>query len=97
MTKELRNDQKDATETIGSITKGDLHVRDLSYITPTCLSAVVGKEAFFLNSLPPQCLILTKKRKPIDWKKTDACIQSIFKKLAKRLCVGFIFENFRDT
>ena len=48
MTKGLRNDQQDSTETIGSITKGDLHIRDLGYITPTYLSAVVEKEAFFL-------------------------------------------------
>jgi hypothetical protein len=72
MTKGLRNDQKDSTETIGSITKGDLHVRDLGYITPAYLCAVVGKQAFFLNRLPPQCLILTKNRQPVDWKKTDA-------------------------
>ena len=72
MTKGLRNDQIDSTETVGSITKGDLHVRDLGYITPTYLSAVVDKEAFFLNRLPPQCLILTKNMKHLDWKKTDA-------------------------
>ena len=72
MTKGLRNDQNDSTETIGSITKGDLHIRDLGYITPTYLSAVVDKEAFFLNRLPPQCLILTKNKQPVDWKKTDA-------------------------
>lgn len=72
MTKGLRNDQQDSTETIGSITKGDLHIRDLGYITPTYLSAVVEKEAFFLNRLPPQCAVYTKPKKPINWKKTDA-------------------------
>lgn len=59
MTKGLRDDQIDSAETVGSITKGDLHVRDLGYITPTYLSAVADKEAFFLNRLPSQCLILT--------------------------------------
>lgn len=72
MTKGLRNDQKDSTETVGSITKGDLHIRDLGYITPIYLSAIMAKEAFFLNRLPPQCLIFTKNKKTIDWKKTDA-------------------------
>lgn len=72
MTKGLRNDQKDSTETIGSITKGDLHIRDLGYITPTYLSAVVEKEAFFLNRIPPQCVVFAKPKKPLDWKKTDA-------------------------
>lgn len=75
MTKGLRNDQQDSTETIESITKGDLHMRDLGYITPTYLSAVVEKEAFFLNRLPPQCLVFTKPGKPIDWKKTDAYLK----------------------
>ena len=37
MTKGLRNDQKDSTETVGSITKGDMHIRDPGYITPTYL------------------------------------------------------------
>ena len=97
MIKGLRNDQKDSTETAGLITKGDLHVGDLGYITPAYLAAVVDKETFFLNRVPPQCLTLTKNRKPINWKKTDACIQTIFKKLAKSLCVGFIFVNIRET
>ena len=72
MTKGLRNDQKDSSETVASITKGDLHIRALGYITPTYLSAVVEKEAFFLNRLPAQSVVFTKDMKPIDWKKTDA-------------------------
>lgn len=71
MTKGLRNDQKDSTETIGSITKGDLHVRDFGFLTPTYLSAVVEKEAFILNKLPPKCAVYTKPKKTIDSKKTD--------------------------
>ncbi len=72
MTKGLRNDQKDSTETVESITNGDLHIRDLGYITPAYLCAVVEKEAFFLNRLPPQCGVFINSKKPIDWKKTDA-------------------------
>jgi len=78
MTKGLRNDQKDSTEIVESITKGDLHIRDLGYITSTYLSAVVEKEAFFLSRLPPQCVVFIKPGKPIDWKKTD----TYFKKYA---------------
>lgn len=35
ITKGLRNDQQDSKETTDAITKGDLHIRDLGYITPT--------------------------------------------------------------
>ena len=72
ITQGLRNDQQDSKETVGAITKGDLHIRDLGYITPTYLSAVVDKTAFFLNRLPPNAGVFTRGMKPIDWKKTDA-------------------------
>ena len=72
ITKGLRNDQQDSKETAGAITKGDLHIRDLGYITPTYLAAVVDKKAFFLNRLPPNASVFTKTMKPLDWKKTDA-------------------------
>ena len=72
MTKGLRNDQQDSKETTGAITKGDLHIRDLGYVTPTYLSAVVSKKAFFLNRLPPKAGVFTKAMKPLDWKKTNA-------------------------
>lgn len=72
ITKGLRNDQQDSKESTSAITKGDLHIRDLGYITPTYLSAVVDKGAFFLNRLPPKAGVFTKAMNPLDWKKTDA-------------------------
>jgi Transposase DDE domain len=72
LTKGLRNDQQDSKETISAITKGDLHIRDLGYITPTYLSAVVNTGAFFLNRLPTNAGVFTKQMKPFDWKKIDA-------------------------
>lgn len=78
MTKGLRNDQQDSKETTGGITKGDLHIRDLGYVTPAYLLAVVGKGAFFLNRLPTQAVVFTKDMKPLNWKKADA----LFKKNA---------------
>lgn len=71
MTKGLRNDQQDSLETTSSITKGDLHIRDLGYITPLYLSAIVDKQAFFLNRLPPQPVVFTTNGKILDWKKID--------------------------
>lgn len=72
----LRNDQRDSKETISDITKGDLYIRDLGYITPTYLSAVMDKEAFFLNRLPAMAGVFLNGNKPIDWKKIDRKIRS---------------------
>ena len=72
ITKGLRNDQQDSKETADAITKGDLHIRDLGYITPTYLSAVVSKDAYFLNRLPPSASVFTTQMKVFDWKKVDA-------------------------
>ncbi len=72
ITKGLRNDQLDSKETINAITKGDLHIRDLGYVTPTYLSAVIDETAFFLNRLPPNAGVFNKAMKPFDWKKTHA-------------------------
>jgi hypothetical protein len=72
MTKGLRNDQQNSKETAGDITKGDLHIRDLGYITPTYLSAMVNKKAFFLNRIPPQAGVFNQAMMPLDWRKIDA-------------------------
>ena len=66
-----RNDQQDSKETIDKIAKGALYLRDLGYITPIYLKAVLDKEAYFLNRLPAQISVYDLKGQPIDWKKTD--------------------------
>lgn len=71
ITQGLRNDQTDSRETIAAITKGDLHLRDLGYITPTYLSGVVNTEGYFLNRLPPQAGAYRINKKPINWKTID--------------------------
>jgi Transposase DDE domain len=91
LTKGLRNDQQDAKETIDTITKGDLHIRDLGYVTPTYLSAVVTKEAFFLNRLPPKAGVFTATMQPFDWEKMDAAFKK--KALASMEVEVFIYEN----
>ena len=72
MTKGLRNDQQDSKETTSSITAGDLHIRDLGYITPTYLSAIIEKKAFFLNRLPAMAGVYTTAKKPLDWKSINS-------------------------
>lgn len=62
------NDQQDSKKTIESLKQGELYLRDLGYITPTYLKAVVEKKAYFLNRLPPQANIYTCGNKQMDWK-----------------------------
>lgn len=72
VTKGLRNDQTDSKETVNAITKGDLHIRDLGYVTPIYLSAIIAKGAFFLNRLPPNAGVFCDGKQPLNWKKVDA-------------------------
>lgn len=69
LTDGLRNDFKDAEQTISAITTGDLHIRDLGYVSPTYLKAVIQSEAFFLNRLPPQAGVYSRNGKPLNWSK----------------------------
>lgn len=75
LTNGLRNDQRDSKETIDAITKNDLHIRDLGYVTPTYLSAIVEKQAFFLNRLPAMAGVFNMQMKPLDWKKVDGLLK----------------------
>ncbi|MFT7159078.1 MAG: hypothetical protein ACI9GZ_000240 [Bacteroidia bacterium] len=63
-----RNDQQDSKETIDSISKGDLYIRDLGYITPKYLKAIIQKEACFLNRMPSQINVYSVEKKLINWK-----------------------------
>jgi Transposase DDE domain len=60
LTKATRNDQQDSKESIESIHKGDLMIRDLGYITINYMKGVIGKEAYFLNRLPTSINVYQK-------------------------------------
>jgi hypothetical protein len=68
LTSVKRNDQQDSKQTIDSLKQGGLYIRDLGYITPTYLKAVVERGAYFLNRLPPQANIYNCENKPMGWK-----------------------------
>lgn len=68
LTSVKRNDQQDSKQTIQSLQKGELYIRDLGYITPTYLKSIIEKKAYFLNRIPPQANIYTCENKPMDWK-----------------------------
>ena len=69
LTDGLRNDFSDAEQTISAITTGDLHIRDLGYISPTYLKAIIQSGAFFLNRLPSQAGVYNLDGKPWNWNK----------------------------
>lgn len=69
------NDQRDSKQTVDSITKGSLHIRDLGYITHTYLKSCIKKQAYFLNRMPAQINIYCSKEKKINWTKIDGKIK----------------------
>lgn len=62
------NDQQDSKQTIGSIKEGELYIRDLGYVTPIYLKAIIERGASFLNRMPPRVNIYTANKKLITWK-----------------------------
>jgi hypothetical protein len=67
-TQATQNDQGHSKKTLHQICKGDLHIRDLGYITPGYLLKVTDEEAFFLNRLPPQWKpVQCSTGKAVDW------------------------------
>lgn len=65
------NDQQDSRESIDSISKGELYIRDLGYVTPFYLKSITEKEAFFLNRMPAQANVCNTNGQPIDWISLD--------------------------
>lgn len=67
-TKVTQNDQGYSKKTLQFISKDDLHIRDLGYITKDYLAEVVAQEAFFINRLPPKWKPVDNLvGRPIDW------------------------------
>lgn len=68
LTKATQNDQSHSKKTLHQLHKGDLHIRDLGYVTHEYLATVVNKQAFFLNRLHPQWKpVQSSNGKVIDW------------------------------
>ena len=68
LTKATQNDQSHSKKTLGRICKGDLHIRDLGFVTQEYLGKIVREEAFFLNRLNPKWKpVQCSTGKQIDW------------------------------
>lgn len=69
LTKVAENDQGYSKRTIDRVRCGELHVRDLGFITMSYLTGIIKEKAFFLNRLPPQWIpVQCSTGKPVDWK-----------------------------
>jgi len=68
-TKAIENDQSHTKKTLDRIGKGELHIRDLGFVTMEYQARVISEQAFFLNRLHPQWKpIECSTGKSIDWK-----------------------------
>ena len=68
LTKATENDSGYSKRVPPHILKGDLHIRDLGYVSHNYLKNIVSEEAFFLNRLHPLWKpALQDTGKPIDW------------------------------
>jgi hypothetical protein len=67
-TKATQNDQSHSNNTLDRVNKGELHIRDLGFVTMIYLAKVVSEKAYFLNRLNPQWKpIENSTGKKIDW------------------------------
>lgn len=88
-----RNDQQDSKLTIDSIQKGGLYIRDLGYVSPTYLQAILAKKAHFLNRIPPQASIYAHEGGRLNWADIDKKMNKL-KMTAMEMNV-FIYEKHK--
>ena len=70
LTKATQNDQGHSKKTLQRIGQGELHIRDMGFVTMPYLKKVVAEKAFFLNRLPAKWKPLQcGSGKAIDWAK----------------------------
>jgi len=70
LTKATQNDQSHSKRTLNDIKSGELHIRDLGFVTMGYLTRIVSEKAFFLNRLHPQFkTVQCNTGKAIDWTK----------------------------
>ena len=89
LTKATENDQSRSGKTLARICKGDLHIRDLGFITLEYLTKVIKEEAFFLNRTHPQVkFVQCSDGKQIDWKKLHPKMRHSKNHFETRVIVG---------
>ena len=67
-TKAIENDQSHTKKTLDRINRGELHIRDLGFVSIEYQARVISEQAFFLNRLHPQWKpVECNTGKRIDW------------------------------
>lgn len=70
LTKATQNDQSYSKKTLSDIKSGELHIRDLGFVTMGYLARVVAENAFFLNRLHPKFkAVRCNTGQAMDWAK----------------------------
>ena len=70
LTKATQNDQSHSKRMLNEIKSGELHIRDLGYVTMSYLTRIVSEKAYFLNRLHPHFkTVQSNTGKAIDWTK----------------------------
>lgn len=67
LTSACRNDQQDSKETLQTIAKGDLLIRDLAYTSKNYLQHITKIGAYYLNRCNPSWNVYDKNGLSIDW------------------------------
>ncbi|MFI4955409.1 MAG: IS4 family transposase [Gammaproteobacteria bacterium] len=73
----LYQDVTDAKQTVETVEKGSLILRDLGYYDKNVFKTIISKDAFFLSRLRPRSLVYELK----EGKKVEVDLNDIFKKL----------------
>jgi regulator of extracellular matrix RemA (YlzA/DUF370 family) len=69
LTKATQNDQSHSKKTLDSIREGDLHIRDLGFVTLEYLTRIIEERAFFLNRPHTQVkLVQCSTGDSLNWK-----------------------------
>jgi hypothetical protein len=69
------NDQQDSKDTLHTIKKNDLLIRDLGYSTQGYIKHITDAEAFYINRLNPLWKVYDLKNRPIDFVKVSRKIK----------------------
>jgi hypothetical protein len=73
----LYQDGADARQTVDSVEKGSLILRDLGYFDKKVFGEIMSKDAYFLSRLKPKTLLYVLQ----NGKKEKLCLEAIYKKL----------------
>lgn len=71
LTSACRNDQQDSKETLNTIVKGDLLIRDLAYTSQNYIQHVTQVNAYYLNRLNPKWKVYDKHGELINFTKIN--------------------------